>query len=108
MLLEAAIGEGIESGARRGCLLANSTCELGNADPEVLAHAHDPYETTTALIADCVSRAQDEGDLPAESDPVALARAVLAAQQGIVVGRSPSETDRSRPLASLLPLRAPA
>ncbi len=84
MLLEAAIGEGPESGARRGCLLANSTCELGNADPEVLAHAHDSYETSTALIADCVSRAQDEGDLAATTDPIVLARALLAAQQGIV------------------------
>lgn len=84
MLLEAPIDETTESGARRGCLLANSTCELGNADPEVRAHAHQTYEAFTALIADCVSRAKDEGDLPAESDPMALARALLAAQQGIV------------------------
>ncbi|WP_121180759.1 TetR/AcrR family transcriptional regulator [Nocardiopsis sp. Huas11] len=83
-LLEAPIGEGAGSGARRGCLLANSTCELGNADPDVLAHAHETYEASTALIADCVCRAQDEGDLPAETDPIALARALLAAQQGIV------------------------
>ncbi|MCP2282245.1 transcriptional regulator, TetR family [Promicromonospora umidemergens] len=60
MLLEAPNDEGTKSGARRGCLLANSTCELGSADPEVLAHAHDTYEASTALIADCVSRAQDE------------------------------------------------
>lgn len=84
MLLEAPVDEGNGSGARRGCLLANSTCELGNADPEVLAHAHDTYEGSTALIAECVCRAQDEGDLPAESDPIALARALLAAQQGIL------------------------
>lgn len=84
MMLEAPIGEGVEPGARRGCLLANSTCELGNADPEVLTLAHTTYETSTELIADCVSRAQDEGDLPTESDAVALARALLTAQQGIV------------------------
>lgn len=84
MFLEAPIDGGIESGARRGCLLANSTCELSNADPEVLSHAHATYETSTALVAECVSRAQDEGDLQADSDPIALARALLAAQQGIV------------------------
>ncbi|MDA3648462.1 TetR/AcrR family transcriptional regulator [Saccharopolyspora indica] len=82
MLLEAPIDD--PTGARRGCLMANSTCELGNADPEVLDHAHRTYETTTALIADCVARAQREGDLPAGADPIALARALLAAQQGLV------------------------
>ncbi len=89
MLLEAPI----DAGARRGCLMANSTCELGNADPEVLAHAHRTYETSTALIADCVARAQREGDVPAGADPIALARAILAAQQGIVfMGRTGLDT----------------
>jgi TetR/AcrR family transcriptional repressor of nem operon len=83
-LLEAPVDGGFESGARRGCLLANSTCELGIADPEVLALAHDTYEASTTMIAECVSRARDEGDLPADSDPVTLARALLTAQQGIV------------------------
>ena len=79
--------------ARRGCLMANSTYELGHADPEVLAHAHRTYETSTTLIADCVARAQREGDLPAESDPIALARALLAAQQGLVfMGRTGVDT----------------
>lgn len=91
MLLEAPIAD--PTGVRRGCLMANSTCELGNADPEVLAHAHRTYETSTALIADCIVRAQDEGDLPTESDPIALARALLAAQQGIVfMGRTGMDT----------------
>ncbi|MEU0472943.1 TetR family transcriptional regulator C-terminal domain-containing protein [Streptomyces olivaceus] len=83
MLIEAPIDD--SSGTRRGCLTANSAGELGNADPEVLAHAHRTYETSTALIGDCVARAQREGDLPAEADPVALARALPAAQQGLVL-----------------------
>ncbi|MET9258526.1 TetR/AcrR family transcriptional regulator [Amycolatopsis sp. NPDC004079] len=82
LLLEAPIDD--PTGTRRGCLMANSTCELGNADPEVLAHAHRTYETSTALIGDCVARAQHEGDLPSSADPIALARALLAAQQGLV------------------------
>lgn len=84
MLLEAPIDESTDAGTRRGCLMANSTCELGIADQEVLAHAHRTYETSSALIADCVARAQNEGDLSTEEDPLALARALLAAQQGIV------------------------
>ncbi|MFI6171039.1 TetR/AcrR family transcriptional regulator [Nocardia sp. NPDC051052] len=112
MLLEAPLEETTDNGTRRGCLLANSTCELGHSDPEVLAHAHRTYEATTAVIADCVSRAQDEGDLPAESDPIALARALLAAQQGIVfMSRTGLDTgtltSTARSLAAqLLPDRA--
>ncbi|WP_425838677.1 TetR/AcrR family transcriptional regulator [Streptomyces fractus] len=110
MLLEAPIGD--PTGTRRGCLMANSTCELGNADPEVLAHAHRTYETSTALIADCVARAQREGDVSADAEPIELARALLAAQQGIVfMGRTGMDTTTltatARSLAAqLLPDRA--
>jgi TetR/AcrR family transcriptional regulator, transcriptional repressor for nem operon len=83
-ILEPPIGDPTDAGKRRGCLMANSTLELGNADPEVLDHAHRTYETSTALIGDCVARAQHEGDVPADADPIALARALLAAQQGLL------------------------
>ncbi|OLT43166.1 transcriptional regulator [Saccharomonospora sp. CUA-673] len=83
-LLDPPVGESDDPDARRGCLLANSTCERGTADPDVLAHAHRTYETTTELIADCVARARREGDLPADTDATELARALLAAQQGLV------------------------
>lgn len=80
--------------APRGCLMANSTCELASADPDVLAEARRTYDTTTALIAECVSRAQREGDLPADKDAVDLARAILAAQQGLVfMGRTGLDVD---------------
>ncbi|SNY24994.1 TetR/AcrR family transcriptional regulator [Paractinoplanes atraurantiacus] len=74
----------LELSTSRGCLMANSTLELGHADPEVLDHAHRTYETSTALIGDCVARAQREGDLPADEDPISLARTLLAAQQGLL------------------------
>jgi AcrR family transcriptional regulator len=80
--------------ARRGCLMANSTCELATADPEVQAEARRTYETTTALIAACVTRAQHEGDVPAGTDPTALAREILAAQQGLLfMGRTGMDMD---------------
>jgi len=82
--LESPIDEPDDTGARRGCLLANSTCELSSADPEVLEHAHRAYETSTTLIAACIARAQEEGDLPPETDPTVLARSLLAAQQGVL------------------------
>lgn len=80
--------------ALRGCLMANSTCELASADPDVLTEARRTYDTTTALIAECVARAQREGDLPADKDAVDLARAILAAQQGLVfMGRTGLDSD---------------
>jgi len=80
--------------ARRGCLMVNSTCELASADSEVLAQAHHTFETTTALIADCVGRAQREGDVPADTDPTALARALLATLEGLTfMGRTGMDID---------------
>ncbi|HLU60302.1 MAG TPA: TetR/AcrR family transcriptional regulator [Pseudonocardia sp.] len=76
-------------GAARGCLMANSTCELASTDPDVLAEARRAYDTTTALVAECVARAQREGDVAGDADPVETARALLTAQQGIVyMGRA--------------------
>ncbi|WP_166904783.1 TetR/AcrR family transcriptional regulator [Mycobacterium sp. DL440] len=101
-----------EADSRRGCLMANSTYELGHADPEVLAHAHRTYETSTALIGDCVARAQREGDVPVGAHPIAFARALLAAQQGLVfMGRTGLDKDTlaatARSLAAqLLPDRS--
>jgi AcrR family transcriptional regulator len=75
--------------AQRGCFMANSTYELAAADPALLAEARETYEATTAAVAECVVRAQDEGDLPADADPIETARALLAAQQGITfMGRT--------------------
>lgn len=80
--------------AQRGCLMANSTCELANADPEVLEEARRTYAATTAVVAACVVRAQDEGDVPAGADPIETARALLTAQQGIVfMGRTGLDVD---------------
>ncbi|MHB8690530.1 MAG: TetR/AcrR family transcriptional regulator [Solirubrobacteraceae bacterium] len=75
--------------AQRGCFMANSTCELAAADAELLAEARRTYEATTRAVAESVVRAQTEGDLPTDADPIETARALLAAQQGITfMGRS--------------------
>jgi len=91
----AAVSDPAGAAARRGCLMANSTYELATADPEVLAEARRTYETTTALVAECVVRAQGEGDVPADADPIETARALLAAQQGLVfMGRTGLDIDK--------------
>jgi TetR/AcrR family transcriptional repressor of nem operon len=41
------------------------------------------------VVAEYVVRARDEGDLPADTDAIETARALLAAEQGIVfMGRT--------------------
>jgi AcrR family transcriptional regulator len=80
---------GSAEAALRGCLMGNSTCELAGADPDVLAHAHQTYESNTELVAGCVRRAQREGDVPTDTDPMILARTLVTAQQGLTfMGRS--------------------
>ena len=80
--------------ARRGCLMANSTCELASGDADVRARAQYTFDTMIALIADGVARAQREGDVPGDADPTALARAVLAALEGVTfLGRTGMDID---------------
>jgi hypothetical protein len=85
----AAVRDAGGAAAQRGCFMANSTSELAAGDPELLAEARRTYEATTAAVAECVARAQREGDVRADADPTETARALLAAQQGIVfMGRT--------------------
>ena len=54
-----------------------------------MAEARRTYEATTTAVAECVTRAQREGGVPAGADPMETARALLAAQQGVVfMGRT--------------------
>lgn len=83
------VGDPSGRGARRGCLLANSTSELASTDPTVAAEARRTYEGITAVLAEGALRAQVEGDLSPSVEPVSLARALLAAQQGLTfMGRT--------------------
>jgi AcrR family transcriptional regulator len=69
--------------ADRGCLLANSSTELAARDEEVVACARHTYQSVEDLLVDVVTRAVDEGGLPADSEPRELGRLLLAVQQGV-------------------------
>ena len=47
-----------DEAARRGCLMANSTCELASGDADVRAQAQYTFDTMIALIADGVASAK--------------------------------------------------
>jgi TetR/AcrR family transcriptional repressor of nem operon len=75
--------------ARRGCLLANSTTELASADLAVRSESRRVYGAITEVLAMGVARAQVEGDVCDSADSVDVARALLAAQQGVTfMGRT--------------------
>lgn len=83
--LTAAVGGLDGEQARRGCLLANTAMEVSASLPEVAGEARRSYAATADLLADAVRRAQREGDVAADLDPQATARAVLAGQLGLIV-----------------------
>jgi TetR/AcrR family transcriptional repressor of nem operon len=88
----AAVRDNDPAAVQRGCLMANSTCELATADADLRVVSHQHYESIVATVADGVARAQEQGDIPADADPADTARTLLTAQQGIVfMGRTGME-----------------
>ena len=80
--------------ARRGCLLANSTAELAASMPDVAAEARRSYDATAKVLTEAIERAQREGDVDPDADANQIARAVLAAQLGVVaLGRTGMDVD---------------
>jgi AcrR family transcriptional regulator len=89
--------------ARRGCFLVNGTSEMAAADADVLSLSRGAFAERTAILAEAVARAQREGDLPAGADPQQTARAIVAAQQGIVfIGRTGIDVAELRATAETL------
>ena len=82
------------TGARRGCLLANSNAELATSTPEVAAEARRSYDAITAILTEALERARREGDLAPGADPAETARTVLVAQLGLIaLGRTGMDVD---------------
>nr|WP_269801605.1 TetR/AcrR family transcriptional regulator [Desertihabitans aurantiacus] len=96
------VGDPAGAAARRGCFLANST-ELAAADPVLATEAGRAYESITALLRECVVRAQEEGGLSTQRDPTETARALLAAwQDPTFIGRSGMDVKTLAPTARSL------
>ncbi|SHF09215.1 TetR/AcrR family transcriptional regulator [Streptoalloteichus hindustanus] len=74
---------------RRGCLLTNTAVELP-ADEGAGRHVESGMEAMEVLIAATLTRARAAGELPADRDPVALARFLVTLFQGIrVMAKTP-------------------
>ncbi|GAA1778603.1 TetR/AcrR family transcriptional regulator [Streptomonospora arabica] len=82
-------GDPTGAAARRGCLLANSIAELAASAPDVAAEARRSYDAVITVLTEALERAQREGDVDPDANAGEVARAVLAAQLGVIaLGRT--------------------
>ncbi|WP_199444199.1 TetR/AcrR family transcriptional regulator [Umezawaea beigongshangensis] len=78
----------------RGCLVVNAAVELPG-DESVAKRVGRSWDTLEVALTLALTRARAQGELPADRDPRALARTLLAVLQGLrVLGKGPSEPDR--------------
>ena len=79
---------GIAAGAAtehpRGCMLGNTATELAS-DPAAAGIVREAFADLESSLARALSRAQAEGEVAPEVDPVAQARALVATMQGLHV-----------------------
>ena len=80
-------GEGMapptELARTRGCLLVNSTTELGDHDEAVQRLARDTYGALESDIAALLEEAIHDGDLPPDTGARGLARLLMAVSHGM-------------------------
>ena len=70
---------------RQGCLLVNSAIENAAVDPEVAAVVRGHHARLENCFTTALRTAQRLGEIPAAVDPVARAKGLVAASQGLMV-----------------------
>ena len=89
-----------EESRLRGCLVTNSAAELAPHDGVVARRVERSWEHVETLLHSALSRARAQGELPADRDPLALARMLLVLLQGLrVVGKASGDPARVRDAA---------
>ncbi|MGK5543972.1 TetR/AcrR family transcriptional regulator [Streptomyces sp. URMC 127] len=85
---------------RRGCFVTNTAVELAPHDPDAARSVEDSWLVLERALISALTRAAEQGELPAGRDPVALARMLLVLLQGMrVVGKAASGPARVRDAA---------
>lgn len=67
----------------QGCLMANSAAALSAQDEEVRSRTCRAYAGSLGLFTRRITEARDRGEIDADIDPEATARALIAVMQGI-------------------------
>ncbi|MFC5146968.1 TetR/AcrR family transcriptional regulator [Streptomyces aureoversilis] len=93
--------EAADDELRRGCFVTNTAVELAPHDPAAARGVEESWLALEAALTAALTRAQEQGELPAGRDPVALARMLLVLMQGMrVVGKAVPGRARLRDAAA--------
>ncbi|WP_053850024.1 TetR/AcrR family transcriptional regulator [Streptomyces sp. NRRL B-24085] len=85
---------------RKGCMVTNAAAELAPHDPAAERHVERNWDQLETVLHSALVRAQAQGELPAERDPLTLARMLLVLLQGLrVVGKASADPARVRDAA---------
>lgn len=83
-----------------GCFVTNTATELAPHDTAAARRVERSWEHIETLLRATLTRAQAQGELPADRDPRALARLLLVLMQGMrVVGKASPDPARVRDAA---------
>lgn len=88
-VLDEFIDQIVAGPGQRGCFVGNCAAELARSDREALARVRRSLARNEAIFRDALTAAQARGELPAASDPEALARFLVSGLQGLrLVGKA--------------------
>lgn len=83
-----------------GCLVTNTAAELAPHDPAAARQVERNWDQLETVLHSALVRAQAQGELSADRDPLTLARMLLVLLQGLrVVGKASSDPARVRDAA---------
>ncbi|QTD98396.1 TetR/AcrR family transcriptional regulator [Streptomyces cyanogenus] len=89
-----------EATREQGCLVTNTAVELAPHDREAARRVEHSWGALETLLHSALVRAQAQGELTADRDPLALARLLLVLLQGLrVVGKASADPARVRDAA---------
>ncbi|MET7699765.1 TetR/AcrR family transcriptional regulator [Streptomyces sp. NPDC005485] len=84
-----------------GCFVTNTAAELAPHDPAAARRVEHSWDHIETLFHSALVRAQAQGELAADRDPLALARMLLVLLQGLrVVGKASADPARVRDAAT--------
>ncbi len=85
---------------RNGCFITNTAAELAPHDPAAARQVERNWDHLETVLHSALIRAQAQGELAADRDPLALARMLLVLLQGLrVVGKASQDPARVRDAA---------
>lgn len=100
-LVELYAEEGVADVRRRGCMIVNAAAELLPKDPVVTRFVEANWAALETALTSALIRARAQGELPADADPVALARFLLVVLQGLrIMAKGSPDPGRLRDAAA--------